>query len=53
MSDDRTPAQIYADHLTGATPPDSGQPAPAPIAQPINPQTDNLAALHARTEGQQ
>jgi hypothetical protein len=53
VSDDRTPAQIWADHITGATPPDSGQPAPEPIPQPINPQTDSITALHARTEGDQ
>lgn len=45
--DDRTPAQIFADNITGAN-----QPTPTePIAQPINPHTDNIAALHQRTEG--
>ena len=45
--DDRTPAQKFADSITGAN-----QPAPAePIAQPIDPRTDSLDALHQRTEG--
>lgn len=45
--DDRTPAQKFADNITGAN-----QPAPTqPIAQPIDPRTDSLDALHQRTEG--
>lgn len=46
--DDRTPAQVWADHMMTPTP------APAdPNAQPINPATDNLSALHARTQSDQ
>lgn len=45
-NDDRTPAQVWADHMMTPTP------APAdPAAQPINPATDNLNALHERREG--
>lgn len=45
--DNRTPAQIFADNITGAN-----QPAPTqPIAQPIDPRTDSIDALHQRTEG--
>lgn len=45
-TDGRTPAQQFADHITGADEP----PAPEPIAQPIDPRTDNINALYERTQ---